>query len=124
VFLLARITEEWTVRDRGISPRVANDHAVLRGITATGPVVTTAAIAVGVVFVGFASSSLVGMKEVGVGMVIAIVLDVTVVRGLLLPALMTLLGRFNWVGPGRRNRADAGGTHDDEASARIAVGAR
>jgi len=71
---------------------------VLRGITATGPVVTTAAIAISILFIGFASGSLLAMKEVGVGMVIAIVLDVTVVRGLLLPALMTLLGGWNWIG--------------------------
>jgi len=98
VFLLARISEEWRRRDRTLDPRIANDRAVLRGITATGPVVTTAAIAISVVFIAFASGSLLAMKEVGIGMTLAIVLDVTIVRGLLLPALMTLLGRFNWVG--------------------------
>ena len=101
VFLLARINEEWRHRDRGLEPRIANNRAVLRGITATGPVVTTAAIAISILFIGFASGSLLAMKEVGVGMTIAILLDVTVVRGLLLPALMTLLGRWNWVGPVR-----------------------
>ncbi|KQM57398.1 MMPL family transporter [Agreia sp. Leaf210] len=124
VFLLARITEEWTARDRTISLRLANDRAVLRGITATGPVVTTAAIAIGVVFVGFATSSLVGMKEVGVGMVIAIALDVTVVRGLLLPSLMTLLGRFNWIGPGRRKVIDLEVRRNDDARDRVTIGAR
>jgi RND superfamily putative drug exporter len=102
VFLLARIHEEWRGRDRSIDPRIANDRAVLRGITATGPVVTTAAVAIAVVFLGFASGTLLAMKEVGLGMSIAILLDVTVVRGLLLPALMTLLGRWNWFGPGNR----------------------
>ena len=101
VFLLARINEEWRHRDRGLEPRIANNRAVLRGITATGPVVTSAAIAISILFIGFASGSLLAMKEVGVGMTIAILLDVTVVRGLLLPALMTLLGRWNWVGPVR-----------------------
>jgi len=109
VFLLARIHEEWESRDRTLSPRVANDRAVLRGIVATGPVVTTAAIAIAIVFLAFASGSLLAMKEVGVGMVIAIVLDVTIVRGLLLPALMTLLGRLNWIGPRQRPREDRGG---------------
>ncbi|MGO1240482.1 MAG: MMPL family transporter, partial [Cellulosimicrobium funkei] len=63
---------------------------------ASGPVVTTAAVAIGIVFLGFAAGELVAMKEVGVGMAVAVLLDVTVVRGLLLPATMTLLGRWNW----------------------------
>jgi len=114
VFLLARIHEEWNGRDRSLSQRLSNDRAVLGGITATGPVVTTAAVAIAVVFIGFASSSLLAMKEVGIGMVIAILLDVTVVRGLLVPALMTLLGRWNWIGPGnwptRREQPYSGGS--------------
>ncbi|MCB7135868.1 MMPL family transporter [Cellulosimicrobium marinum] len=96
VFLLARITEEWRHRDPADDPRVANDRAVLRGITTTGPVVTTAAVAITIVFLGFAVGDVVALKEVGVGMALAVVLDVTVVRGLLLPATMTLLGRWNW----------------------------
>ena len=114
VFLLARIHEEWQRRDPALDPRLANDKAVLRGITVTGPVVTTAAVAIGVVFVGFASGSLLSMKEVGVGMVLALVLDVTIVRGLLLPALMTLLGRYNWVGPSARSRASERQRDEDE----------
>ena len=76
--------------------RDANDRAVLAGITASGPVVTLAALAISIVFLGFASGDLVAVKEIGVGMTVAIVLDVTVVRGLLLPAAMTLLGQWNW----------------------------
>lgn len=96
VFLLSRIHEEWCARDRSEDPRIANQKAVLRGITATGPVVTIAAVAICVVFLGFALSSLTAMKEVGIGMVIAIVIDVTLIRGILLPATMTLLGKWNW----------------------------
>ncbi|WP_353706874.1 efflux RND transporter permease subunit [Cellulosimicrobium sp. ES-005] len=96
VFLLARTAEEWRARTPGEDLRAANDRAVLRGITATGPVITTAAVAIGIVFLGFAAGELVAMKEVGVGMAVAVLLDVTVVRGLLLPATMTLLGRWNW----------------------------
>jgi len=96
VFLLSRTAEEWRARRPGEDPRVANDRAVLRGITASGPVVTTAAVAIGIVFLGFAAGQLVAMKEVGIGMAVAVLLDVTVVRGLLLPATMTLLGRWNW----------------------------
>ena len=89
VFLLARIKEEW---DRSGD----NDRAVLNGITASGPVVTAAAISIGVVFGGFALGQLAEVREIGVGMTVAILLDVTVVRGLLLPATMTLFGRWNW----------------------------
>ncbi|OLT53320.1 MMPL family transporter [Cellulosimicrobium sp. CUA-896] len=108
VFLLARIAEEWRQRDPDEDPRLANDRAVLRGITVTGPVVTTAAVAITVVFLGFAIGDLVAMKEVGIGMAVAVLLDVTVVRGLLLPATMRLLGRWNWW-PGGRRSSSAGG---------------
>jgi RND superfamily putative drug exporter len=94
VFLLARIKEEWDRRTG--DDRAANDAAVLAGITASGPVVTAAAVSLGIVFGGFALGGLVQVKEVGVGMAIAVLLDVTVVRGLLLPATMSLLGRLNW----------------------------
>jgi RND superfamily putative drug exporter len=89
VFLLARIKEEW---DR----TGENDRAVLDGIAASGPVVTAAAISIGVVFGGFARGELAEVREIGVGMTVALLLDVTVVRGLLLPATMTLFGRRNW----------------------------
>ena len=107
LFLVARIKEEWDFPRpawHGQSlpapgTRAANDRAVLAGITASGPVVTLAALAIAVVFVGFAAGELVAVKEVGVGMTVAILLDVTVVRGLLLPAAMTLLGERNWWRP-------------------------
>ncbi|MBB5871047.1 RND superfamily putative drug exporter [Allocatelliglobosispora scoriae] len=89
VFLLSRITEEWRSRRD-------TDAAVLAGVLRTGPVVTTAAACLVLVFAGFALGGLIAVKEIGVGMAIAIVLDVTVVRGLLLPAVMSLLGRWNW----------------------------
>lgn len=96
VFLLARISERWRERDPSADPRRANSEAVLHGITQTGPVVTTAAAAIGIVFLGFAVGELVAMKEIGIGMLVAVLLDVTLIRGLLLPAAMTLLGRWNW----------------------------
>lgn len=105
VFLLARIKEEWDRRTA--TDRAANDRAVLAGITATGPVVTTAALAIGVVFLGFVLGDLVAVKEIGVGMAVAVLLDVTVVRGLLLPATMSLLGRWNWWRPGMTTTAPA-----------------
>ncbi|GIE36623.1 putative membrane protein [Actinoplanes italicus] len=90
VFLLARIREE---RD------VAGDQAVLRGIEKSGPVVTAAALCIGVVFLGFLLGDLTAVKEIGFAMTVALLLDVTVVRGLLLPALMALLGEWNWWAP-------------------------
>lgn len=105
VFLLARITERWRSRDLAADPRIANAEAVRHGIARTGPVVTLAAAALCIVFLGFALGELVAMKEIGVGMVVAVVLDVTVIRGLLLPALMTLLGRANWWPGARSDRA-------------------
>lgn len=93
VFLVARIKEAWDAAPGG---RAANDRAVLTGITSSGPVVTLAALAIAIVFLGFAAGELVAVKEIGIGMTVAILIDVTVVRGLLLPAAMTLLGQRNW----------------------------
>jgi RND superfamily putative drug exporter len=114
VFLLSRIREEWdrisrAPRGRGGSRACrgeasANDRAVLGGITRTGPVVTAAALCITIVFLGFLLGDLVAVKEIGVGMAVAVLLDVTVIRGLLLPALMTLLGEWNWWAPGPLRR--------------------
>jgi RND superfamily putative drug exporter len=89
VFLLARITDEYRATGD-------NDRAVLAGLTKTGPVVTAAAACLIVVFLGFVIGKLAPVREIGVGMTIALALDVTIVRGLLLPATMKLLGRWNW----------------------------
>jgi len=97
VFLLSRIVEAHRAG-------LPTDHAVREGIARTGPVVTTAAIGLIVVFLGFVLGGLTPVREIGVGMAVAIALDVTVLRGLLLPATMTLLGHLNWW-PGHRNRA-------------------
>ena len=115
LFLVARIKEEWdrACGTTATGTRADNDRAVLAGITASGPVVTLAAVAISVVFIGFAAGELVAVKEIGVGMTAAILIDVTIVRGLLLPAAMTLLGRRNWWRPGapaHPDRTPAAGT--------------
>jgi RND superfamily putative drug exporter len=97
VFLLARIKEEWDRRSLSQTP--ASDHAVRAGIEKSGPVVTAAALCIGVVFLGFLLGDLTAVKEIGFAMAVALLLDVTVVRGLLLPALMSLLGEWNWWAP-------------------------
>ncbi|MEV6303918.1 MMPL family transporter [Actinoplanes sp. NPDC051861] len=93
VFLLARIKEEWD--SRGLT----GDQAVRAGIEKSGPVVTAAALCIGVVFLGFLLGDLIAVKEIGFAMAVALLLDVTVVRGLLLPAVMSLLGEWNWWAP-------------------------
>ena len=66
-------------------------------------------MAIGIVFLGFALGELVAVKEIGVGMTVAVLIDVTIVRGLLLPASMTLLGGWNWWLPGRSGSGDPEG---------------
>ncbi|WP_433061257.1 MMPL family transporter [Dactylosporangium sp. CS-033363] len=89
VFLLARIRERYL--ETG-DPRAAVGY----GLQQTGRIVTSAALLLVVVFAGFLLGGFAPIKEIGVGLVVAIVLDATVVRMLLVPATMTLLGRANW----------------------------
>lgn len=89
VFLLSRIRERWLA---GTGPR----ESVAEGLQRTGGIVTAAALVIGVVFAGFIFGGFAPIKAVGVGLVLAIALDATIVRMLLVPATMTLLGRRNW----------------------------
>jgi trehalose monomycolate/heme transporter len=97
VFLLSRVREEW---DRGADNRTA----VLRGMQSTGSIITAAALILIVVVGAFAFSGITFMKMIGLGMAIAIFLDATIVRMLLVPATMRLLGRANWWVPGPLGR--------------------
>jgi uncharacterized membrane protein YdfJ with MMPL/SSD domain len=92
VFLLTRIKE---ARDRGRSPR----EAIALGVQRTGRIVTAAAVLLAVAIGAFATSNVVFLKEIGVGAVAAVLLDAFVVRTLLVPALMGLLGRAAWYSP-------------------------
>jgi RND superfamily putative drug exporter len=96
VFLLSRIREEY-LRSGD------NEAAVARGLELTGRIITSAALVMVVVFGFFAFAELVIMKEIGVGLAVAILVDATIVRALLVPAAMRLLGRANWW-PGLRGR--------------------
>jgi len=89
VFLLSRIREEWLASG---DPR----GSVAVGLQRTGGIVTAAALVIGVVFAGFIVGGFAPIKAVGLGLVLAIALDATIVRMLLVPATMTLLGRYNW----------------------------
>jgi uncharacterized membrane protein YdfJ with MMPL/SSD domain len=92
VFILSRIKEAF---DRGES----TDDAVAHGIKSTAGVVTSAAIVMVAVFSIFATLSLIDMKEMGVGLAAAVLIDATIVRAVLLPATMKLLGKWNWYLP-------------------------
>jgi trehalose monomycolate/heme transporter len=92
VFLLSRVREEW---DR----TGENTVAVAAGVQRTGRIITSAALLLAVVIGGFATSGIVFLKMIGIGMLVAVLLDATVVRALLVPATMRLLGRANWWAP-------------------------
>jgi RND superfamily putative drug exporter len=92
VFILSRIRETF---DRGESM----DDAVAHGIKSTAGVVTSAAIVMVCVFAVFAALSMPFFKQFGVGLAAAILIDATIVRGVLLPATMKLLGEWNWYLP-------------------------
>ena len=92
VFLLTRIKE---AHDHGLS----NEDAVAVGLQRTGAIVTAAAILLAVALGAFATSQLVFLKELGVGAADAVLIDAFIVRALLVPALMLLLGNANWWSP-------------------------
>jgi RND superfamily putative drug exporter len=98
VFLLSRIRESWL--DSGDA-----HGSVVHGLSATGRVISAAAAIMVAVFLGFASEVDVVVKQLGVGMAVAITLDATLVRMVLVPATMTMLGRWNWWMPAWLDRA-------------------
>ncbi len=89
LFVLTRIKEE---RDRGYS----SNEAVERGISATSGTVTNAAAIMVVVFAVFATLQLLAVKQLGLGLAVAVFIDATIIRSVLLPATMRLLGDWNW----------------------------
>ncbi|WP_299056059.1 MMPL family transporter [uncultured Nocardioides sp.] len=97
VFLLSRVREEW---DAGAS----NTDAVAAGVQKTGKIITSAALLLGVVIGAFGTSGIVLIKMIGVGMLVALFIDATIVRALLVPATMRLLGDWNWWAPGPLRR--------------------
>lgn len=97
VFLLARIKEE---HDRTGD----NTHSVAMGLERTGRIVTAAAALLAVTFVAFGTSQVSFIKLFGLGLALAVVMDATLVRGLLVPAFMRLAGEANWWAPGPLRR--------------------
>lgn len=92
VFMLSRIKEE---HDAGAS----TTDAVAFGLQRTGRIVTAAALLIAIVFAAFLTSSATNIKQLGFGVTVAILLDATVVRGLLVPAFMRIAGNANWWAP-------------------------
>ncbi len=94
VFLVSRMREAW---DNGAD----NATAVAHGLERTGRIITAAAVIMVAAFSGFLAGRIVGLQEFGVGLAVAVLLDATVVRSLLVPSLMAVFGRWNWWLPAR-----------------------
>jgi RND superfamily putative drug exporter len=106
VFLLSRIKEYWDAGD-------SNDDAVAKGMQRSGRIITSAAAIIIAVFIGFAMGDLIAVKQIGVALAIMVGTDATVTRMLLVPATMTVLGKWNWWAPRPLQRlAQRVGLHD------------
>jgi RND superfamily putative drug exporter len=92
VFLLSRIKERYDIDGD-------NDSAVASGLQRSGRIITSAALLIMIVFLGFVTGQNVGIKQMGLALAIAVAVDATVVRCVLVPATMTLLGNANWWSP-------------------------
>lgn len=97
VLVMARIKE---LHDGGLS----NEDAVAQGVARTGRIISAAALMIAVVFLAFAVSPVFFMKQIAIAMALGVLIDATIVRGLLVPALMRLLGEANWWAPGPLRR--------------------
>lgn len=100
LFLLSRVKEEYDKTGD-------NTAAVLTGLQRTGGLISSAAVVLAIVLVALASSDLQFLKLLGIGLTVAVVMDATVVRGVLVPALMHLAGRANWWAPAPLRRLHA-----------------
>ena len=94
VFLVTRMREAWDAD-------ADNTAAVARGLERTGRIVTAAAIVMVAAFSGFVAGRILGLQEFGLGLAVAIFVDATIVRAILVPSLMAIMGRYNWWLPAR-----------------------
>jgi uncharacterized membrane protein YdfJ with MMPL/SSD domain len=94
VFLVSRMREAWDETHD-------NARAVAIGLERTGRIVTAAAVIMVAAFSGFMAGSIVGLQEFGCGLAVAIFLDATLVRAILVPSMMAIMGRYNWWLPAR-----------------------
>ncbi|MCM6772636.1 MMPL family transporter [Nocardia sp. CDC159] len=96
VFLLSRIREAWLASDRTAA---ANEHSVAVGVARTGRIVTAAAALMAIVLGAMAFGKVTFIQMFGLGLTLTVLADATIIRGLLVPALMRLLGTRNWWAP-------------------------
>ncbi len=96
LFLLFRIRRQFIVHGD-------NDRATVEGLAAVGPVITGAGLIMTVVFGAFVSANLPALKMIGVGLCVAVLVDASVIRAFVVPAFMSIAGRWNWY-PGNRRR--------------------
>jgi RND superfamily putative drug exporter len=89
VFLVSRMREEWDATHD-------NERAVALGLAKTGRIVTAAGLIMFAAFMGFVAGSILGLQQFGFGLAAAIIMDVTIIRALLVPSAMKLVGRWNW----------------------------
>src|SRR5205085_5288921 len=102
VLLVARIHEEYLRTGD-------NRRAVAEGLARSGRLITGAAAIMVAVFVAFGTAEVVIIKAIGVGLAVAVALDATIVRGLVVPSVMRLLGDWNWWAPRPRSEERRGG---------------
>jgi putative drug exporter of the RND superfamily len=94
VFLVSRMREAWDARHDNV-------EAVAFGLERTGRLITAAALVMAISFAGFVVGSVPGLQQFGLGLALAVLIDATLVRALLVPSLMAVMGRWNWWLPAR-----------------------
>ncbi|MET0999100.1 MAG: MMPL family transporter [Marmoricola sp.] len=111
VFLLSRVREQWDLTHD-------NTLSVATGVQRTGRIITSAALLLAVVIGAFSTSGIVFMKMIGIGMLVALLVDATIVRSILVPATMKLLGDWNWWAPrGMQRWWERHGLRENEVAA-------
>ena len=104
VFLISRMQEEY-------ANTLDNDHATVEGLAVTSKIITSAALIMIVLTGAFAFTDVMPVKQIGVGIAIAVAIDATIIRLLLVPSLMKLFGKWNWWLPFRKGEYKAGKWH-------------
>lgn len=104
VFLISRMQEEY-------AKTFDNDHSTVEGLATTSKIITSAALIMIVLTGAFAFTDVMPVKQIGVGIAIAVAIDATIIRLLLVPSLMKLFGKWNWWMPFRKGEYKAGNWH-------------